>query len=81
MRTELIIFVACCALLGTFYVKGRIDGAANVEVKILKEIVYKERETRTLTEKVKKHVQSLDDIQLDAELCNAGIVRGNSGCK
>ncbi len=62
------------------WVHGFFKGKSYGEVKVITKIIEADKEVRRNADEVRIEEQSLDSVGVDRELCDLGIVRGNTGC-
>lgn len=76
------LFMAGAAItaLSGAWVHGFFKGKSYGEVKVITKIIEADKEVRRNTDEVRIEEQSLDSVGVDRELCDLGIVRGNTGC-
>ncbi len=75
-----LAIIAVIAVLGmVFYIYH--EGKKACIGAVATEQVNANKESKEGSDNVRKKEQTLDSVELDAGLCQLGIVRGNAGCK
>ena len=66
--------------MGGAWLHGYFKGKENQRVQTIVKIVETDRKSKKGADDVRREVQSYNSHDLDLELCNLGVVRGNRGC-
>lgn len=80
MIKYLIIAGLSLALLIGTYLYGYTKGKSKAELKIVERVVEVTRESKKQSDDVRKREQNLSNPDIDAGLCQLGIVRSQEGC-